>query len=77
MSQILKQILRPALIFLAMIAVVALFRAGPASVAAENRISLDAGVKARLQILTPLRRTGISADAFNGRPVLVTFFASW
>ncbi len=63
MIDILKRISRPALIFLVVIAAAALFRAGagPTSVAAENRISLDAGV---------------SADAFNGRPVLVTFFAS-
>ena len=79
MMQMLKRFIRPVLIFLVVIAAVAFLRAGsgPASVAAENRISLDAGVKARLKNFTPLRRAGISVDAFNGRPVLVTFFASW
>ena len=62
---------------LTVLVVVALIAIRTDSPAAENRILLDDGIKARLIALTPLRRNGISADAFDGRPVLVTFFASW
>ena len=62
---------------LTVLVVVALIAIRTDSPAAENRILLDDDIKARLMALTPLRRNGISADAFDGRPVLVTFFASW
>ena len=62
---------------LTVLVVVALIAIRTDSPAAETRILLDDGIKARLMALTPLRRNGISADAFDGRPVLVTFFASW
>jgi hypothetical protein len=79
MIQFAELYLRPALIVLVALGALAFFRAGsgPTSVAAENRISLDAGIKARLKALPPLRGRGVSADAFDSRPVLVTFFASW
>ena len=67
----------PNLLSLSVLVVVALIAIRTDSPAAENRIILDDGIKARLQALTPLRRDGVGAGAFDGRPVLVTFFASW
>ena len=49
----------------------------PASGPAAGEIKLTADVQARLMALEPLRGNGINGTAFDGRPVLVTFFASW
>lgn len=54
------------------------FAIGPtASVKAENKITLTNEVKQRLMELKPMRGAGVNNTAFDGRPVLVTFFASW
>jgi len=45
-------------------------------VRAENPIILSDDVKARLIAAEPLNATPVR-DRFNGKPVLVTFFASW
>ncbi len=45
-------------------------------VRAENPITLSDDVKARLIAAEPLNATPVR-DRFNGKPVLVTFFASW
>lgn len=43
----------------------------------ENKITLTDAVKARLISAKPLRGNGVNNTAFDGRPILVTFFASW
>ncbi len=48
-----------------------------APVKAADDIVLSAEVKARVMALEPLRGNGVEGAAFDGRPVLVTFFASW
>ena len=48
-----------------------------APVKAADDIVLSAEVKARVMALEPLRGNGVNGTAFDGRPVLVTFFASW
>ena len=58
--------------------VVAGFAIGPtASVQAQNKITLTPEVKERLISAKPMRGDGVNNTAFDGRPVLVTFFASW
>ena len=44
---------------------------------AAERLSLTPELKQSLSALKPLRGTSINNTAFYGRPVLVTFFASW
>lgn len=43
---------------------------------AESSITLSDEIKARLIAAEPLNATPVR-DRFNGKPVLVTFFASW
>ncbi len=43
---------------------------------AESPITLSDEIKARLIAAEPLNATPVR-DRFNGKPVLVTFFASW
>ena len=43
----------------------------------QGTITLDDGVKARLMALEALRGAKVDAGFLAGRPVLVTFFASW
>lgn len=44
---------------------------------AEPPVRLDAKAQALLKALTPLRPPAIDRSLFDGRPVLVKFFASW
>lgn len=44
---------------------------------AQNKITLTDGIKQRLIDAPPLKGDGVTREAFNGKPVLVTFFASW
>ncbi len=44
---------------------------------AQNKITLTPEIKQRLIDAPPLRGDGVTREAFNGKPVLVTFFASW
>lgn len=44
---------------------------------AATPITLTDDLKREISALKPLRGTGINNTAFDGRPVLVTFFASW
>jgi cytochrome c biogenesis protein CcmG/thiol:disulfide interchange protein DsbE len=45
--------------------------------AAAQLAALDESLRTILKSLTPLRGEGVDDSAFDGRPVLVTFFASW
>ena len=49
----------------------------PASAQAQNKITLTQEIKQRLIDAPPLKGDGVTREAFNGKPVLVTFFASW
>jgi len=40
-------------------------------------ITLTPEIQQRLIDASPIRGDGITREAFNGKPVLVTFFASW
>ena len=60
-----------------LVAVVLLVGGGVPPAQAQDRLELSASMKARLGALKPLRPKGVDATAFDGRPVLVTFFASW
>jgi large-conductance mechanosensitive channel len=42
-----------------------------------KKIHLSDSVKATLIAAKPVQGAGVKDEAFNGRPVLVTFFASW
>ena len=44
---------------------------------AQNKISLTQEIKQRLIDAPPLKGDGVTREAFNGKPILVTFFASW
>ncbi len=44
---------------------------------AQNKITLTDDIKQRLIDAPPLKGDGVTREAFNGKPVLVTFFASW
>lgn len=44
---------------------------------AQNKITLTDEIKQRLIDAPPLKGDGVTREAFNGKPVLVTFFASW
>ncbi len=44
---------------------------------AQNKITLTDEIKQRLIDAPPLRGDGVTRETFNGKPVLVTFFASW
>ena len=44
---------------------------------AQNKITLTPEIKQRLIDAPPLKGDGVTREAFNGKPVLVTFFASW
>ena len=44
---------------------------------AQNKITLTQEIKQRLIDAPPLRGDGVTREAFNGKPILVTFFASW
>ena len=44
---------------------------------AQNKITLTQEIKQRLIDAPPLKGDGVTREAFNGKPVLVTFFASW
>ncbi len=44
--------------------------------AGAQQVSLDAGLRNKLKSLEAIRGT-VDDTAFDGRPVLVTFFASW
>ena len=44
---------------------------------AQNKITLTQEIKQRLIDAPPLKGAGVTREAFNGKPVLVTFFASW
>jgi len=44
---------------------------------ARNKITLTQEIKQRLIDAPPLRGEGVTREAFDGKPVLVTFFASW
>ena len=59
------------------VALVSAIWLGAAAVKARDGIVLNADVQARIMALQPLRGSGIKGTAFDGRPVLVTFFASW
>ena len=48
---------------------------GPA--AAEQKVMLNPEIRQRLMALEPLRGPGVDRALFDGRPLLVTFFASW
>jgi thiol-disulfide isomerase/thioredoxin len=58
------------------LALVLLAMAAATPAQAQDRLQLTSQVKAQLMALTALR-DGVEASAFDGRPVLVTFFASW
>lgn len=47
------------------------------SLAAQDRLSLDAATKGQLVSATKLRAGGPDLGGLGQRPVLVTFFASW
>ncbi len=49
----------------------------PASAQAQNKITLTPEIKQRLIDAPPLKGDGVTRETFNGKPVLVTFFASW
>jgi thiol-disulfide isomerase/thioredoxin len=44
---------------------------------AQGKIQIDDGIKQRLMALDALRGGKVDAKSFDGRPLLVTFFASW
>lgn len=44
---------------------------------AQNKITLTQEIKQRLIDAPPLKGDGVTRETFNGKPVLVTFFASW
>lgn len=46
-------------------------------VLAETPINLTGDIKARLAAAPNLGKTPDAREMFNGKPVLVTFFASW
>ena len=46
-------------------------------VKAQGPLTLSADIQQRLIALKPLRGPGIDREVFNGKPILVTYFASW
>ncbi len=53
----------------------ALSVAQPAS--ANSNLSLTDGVKQRLMDAKPVKGKSVDRESFNGKPLLVVFFASW
>ena len=60
----------------ALVLIVAIAAASLQTVQTQDRLELTQQVKTQLIALNALR-DGVDASAFDGRPVLVTFFASW
>ena len=58
-------------------AYVMLSASGQSSSYVENKITLTDAVKARLISAKSLRGNGVNNTSFDGKPLLVTFFASW
>lgn len=50
--------------------------AAPAAKANQD-LRLTESVKAELMAAKPVRGKGVDRETFNGKPVLVVFFASW
>lgn len=63
--------------FLTAAAVAAFTFAAFGSAFAAEPVHLNSELKREISALKPLRGAGINNTAFDGRPVLVTFFASW
>lgn len=59
------------------IAAVAVMAAGACPSRAADAPTLAPEVKDRLMALAPLRGPAIDRAVFDGKPVLVKFFASW
>jgi hypothetical protein len=49
----------------------------PSPARAAPPLKLTGDVQDRLMALAPLHGPGIDRSLFDGRPILVTFFASW
>ena len=43
----------------------------------QSPLTLSAEIQQRLIALKPLRGPGIDREVFNGKPLLVVYFASW
>lgn len=45
--------------------------------AANSNLSLTESVKAGLMAAKPVKGNAVDREMFNGKPILVVFFASW
>jgi cytochrome oxidase Cu insertion factor (SCO1/SenC/PrrC family) len=72
----LEDFMRAAKPFLPVLAVLMLLIAsGPTS--ASQGVQLTDSVKAAIAAAKPVRGDAVTREMFNGKPVLVVFFASW